>query len=92
MNRGRVRQTRRRKSRDERRIEDLDTLLQKATPEFSSFYVEEPRLVFGGGQTAVDPKVGISSFGPIGTDPSSPKNISLGVIGRAVEFREHRCI
>ena len=81
MNRSRVRQTRRRKSRDERRIEDLDTLLQKATPEFSSFDVEEPRLVFGGGQTAVDPKVGISSFGPIGSDPSSLKNISLGVVG-----------
>jgi hypothetical protein len=45
-------------------------LLQKATPEFSSFYVEEPRLVFAGGQTAVDPKVGISSFGPIGSDPN----------------------
>jgi hypothetical protein len=72
---------RRRKSRDERRTEDLDTLLQKTTPAFSSFYIEEPRLVFGGGQTAVDPKNGISSFGPIGTDPSVSKNIRIGVVG-----------
>src|SRR5947208_16376893 len=76
-----VKRNRHRKSRDERRSEDLDTLLQRTTPEFSSFYVEEPRLVFGGGQTAVDPKSGISSFGPIGTDSSSTKNIRLGVIG-----------
>jgi hypothetical protein len=81
MKHGHKKGSRRRKSRDQRRTEDLDTLLQKTTPEFSSFYIEEPRLVFGGGQTAVDPKTGITSFGPIGTDPSSTKSIRLGVVG-----------
>ena len=81
--------TRGRKSRDQRRIEDLDALLQRTTPQFTSFYVEEPRLVFGGGQTAVDPKSGISSFGPIGSDPSSTKSIRLGIVGTGAEFR--RC-
>jgi hypothetical protein len=76
-----VKRTRHRKSRDERRSEDLDTLLQRTTPEFSSFYIEEPRLVFGGGQTAVDPKGGISSFGPIGTNPLLTKDIHLGIVG-----------
>ena len=76
-----VKRNRHRKSRDERRSEDLDTLLQRTTPEFSSFYIEEPRLVFAGGQTAVDPKSGISSFGPIGSDPFSSKDIHLGIVG-----------
>jgi hypothetical protein len=71
---------RRRKSRDERKTEDLDSLLEKSTPEFSGFYIEEPRLVFAGGQTAVDPKVGIASFGPVGTDGTA-KTIRLGIVG-----------
>lgn len=38
-------------------------------------------MFFGGGQTAVDPKSGISSFGPIGSDPFSTKSIRLGIVG-----------
>lgn len=70
-----------RKSRDQRRTEDLDALLTRTQSSFNSFYIEEPRLVFGGGQTAVDQKTGIGSFGPVGTDAYSAKTVRLGIIG-----------
>lgn len=68
-------------SRDRRRSEDFAALLERAEPAFDCFYIEEPRLVFGGGFTAVDPKVGITDFGPLGTEPYSSKTVRLGIIG-----------
>ena len=48
----------------------------------SLHFLGEPSLEFRFSQKAVDPKVGLSIFGPYDTDfPSHPKNISYGVIG-----------
>lgn len=45
-------------------------------------FIAEPSLEFRFTQKSVDPKVGLSVFGPYDTDiPSHPKNISYGVVG-----------
>ena len=45
-------------------------------------FIPEPALEFRYAQKSVDPKVGLSIFGPHDTDlPSHPKNISSGVVG-----------
>lgn len=49
-----------------------------------SWYIEEPSLLFGGNQKALDPRAGIMTFGPYyfqGQDRSSPSEIRLGIIG-----------
>ncbi|MBX7207026.1 MAG: hypothetical protein K1X78_01835 [Verrucomicrobiaceae bacterium] len=71
----------RKASRDERRETDLDALLARQTPSFRCFHIEEPRLMFGGGNTAVDPKAGITAFGPLHSDPHTARSIRVGVIG-----------
>jgi hypothetical protein len=45
-------------------------------------FIQEPSLEFRFAQKTVDPKAGLSIFGPYDTDfPSHPKNISWGVVG-----------
>ncbi|MHA1864250.1 MAG: argonaute/piwi family protein [Candidatus Thorarchaeota archaeon] len=47
-------------------------------------FLDEPRLVFNGGNQTVDQKVGLSAYGPYGfpgQDAPSPKSIILGIIG-----------
>lgn len=45
-------------------------------------YIPEPALEFRYAQRSVDPKVGLSIFGPHDADlPSHPRNISWGVVG-----------
>lgn len=53
-------------------------------PAFDSGFIHEPLLQFGNGKLHVDPKVGLSSFGPyFSQDLESPTitQISLGIIG-----------
>jgi hypothetical protein len=57
---------------------DLDALIEQSPPAFGSFFIEEPKLVFAGNRTAVDPKTGIEQFGPFSTINST---IRLAVIG-----------
>jgi hypothetical protein len=39
-------------------------------------FLEEPVLEFRYGQKAIDPKIGLALFGPVGVDhPAHPKNI-----------------
>ena len=48
-------------------------------------YFEEPLLVFGGEGRHIDPKLGISRFGPKSHSPTTrhPSNIRVGLIGTA---------
>ena len=44
--------------------------------------IEEPSLEFRYGQSVIDPRVGLSIFGPIDSDlPSHPRNVSYGLVG-----------
>ena len=56
-----------------------EELLRKERPLFTSFYLEEPKLVFADSGVSVDPKAGLEDFGPFGHEPG--KVIKLGVIG-----------
>lgn len=51
-------------------------------PEFQALYLDEPRLVVGGGVLHVDPKAGLALYGPVdvGT-PGRRSSVRLGVIG-----------
>jgi len=57
---------------------DLDNLTLSSPPAFDSFYIQEPKLVFGSNLSSVDPKTGIEQFGPFATIKSC---IRIGVIG-----------
>jgi hypothetical protein len=66
---------------DQTRV-DLQDLLRQPATDFSSFHVPEPSLVFGNGQLAPDPKLGLRAYGPCldpGEEPVS--QIRVGVIG-----------
>jgi hypothetical protein len=63
-----------------RREEDLDSLIDKSPPAFSTLFIEEPKLLFGGNGVSVDSKTGIERFGPYQT-VTSP--VRVGVIGTA---------
>ncbi len=65
--------------RDKPRI--LDELIRSNSPEFSAFYIEEPKLVFGGGALSVDPKAGLENHGPFAWEASITKTVQLGLIG-----------
>lgn len=44
--------------------------------------IEEPSLEFRYGQRVIDPRVGLSVFGPIDSDlPNHPRNVSYGLVG-----------
>lgn len=57
-----------------------ERLIEQAPPTFSSFFIEEPKLVFGGGELCADPKTGIAFLGPIASGLSN-REIRIGVIG-----------
>jgi hypothetical protein len=54
-----------------------------ATPVIRSRYLGEPRLVFADGREDVDPKLGISRFGPKSWRPERrhPSTLRVGFIG-----------
>ncbi len=57
-----------------------ERLIEQAPPTFSSFFIEEPRLVFGDGELCADPKTGIAAYGPI-TSGLTKREIRVGVSG-----------
>jgi len=65
----------------EKNAADVDVVIRAAAPAFSGFYIEEPQLVFGDGQTSVNPKEGIALFGPLGSESQRGKVIRVGVVG-----------
>lgn len=50
---------------------------------FQGWYIPEPLLVFGDGKTHIDPKVGLTLYGPLRTDTgvTTPTSISVGIVG-----------
>ncbi len=42
--------------------------------------IGEPELVFGGGNREKDPKVGLSGFGPIGSQDDDPVTVPIGLV------------
>lgn len=61
----------------------LDQRMEGLVPVFQSFHVEEPKLVFRGGNLSVDPKCGLQGFGPFDSDADGIKTVNLAVIGTA---------
>src|SRR5437016_1963401 len=61
-----------------RREADLDALVEHSPPAFDSLFIEEPKLVFGGNLTSVDPKTGIDQYGPF---LSAKLDVRIGLIG-----------
>jgi len=59
----------------------LESRLAVVTPIFQSFYIQEPKLVFGSGQLTVDPKAGLEAYGPFGWENQPGKTVQIGVIG-----------
>jgi hypothetical protein len=57
-----------------------ERLIEQAPPTFPSFFIDEPKLVFGNGELCADPKTGISAFGPIASGLSK-RLIRIGIIG-----------
>ena len=57
-----------------------ERLIEQAPPTFPSFFIDEPKLVFGDGELCADPKTGISAFGPIASGLSK-RAIRIGIIG-----------
>ena len=57
-----------------------ERLIEQAPPTFPSFFIDEPKLVFGDGELCADPKTGISAFGPIASGLSK-QAIRIGIIG-----------
>lgn len=55
--------------------------LEHIRPLFESTHIEEPKLVFGNGRLAVDPKAGLTDFGPYDFDQKPNQTIQIGVIG-----------
>ena len=51
---------------------------------FSSWHIQEPSLIFGDGKTHIDPKLGLTLYGPLRTSEgksASPLSINVGIIG-----------
>lgn len=51
---------------------------------FSSWHIQEPSLIFGDVKTHIDPKLGLTLYGPLRTSDgksASPLSINVGIIG-----------
>src|SRR5438552_6143264 len=49
-----------------------------------SWYIPEPLLVFGDGKTFIDPKVGLTLYGPLKAGEAkitAPASINVGIVG-----------
>jgi len=73
---------RRRGNRPKRAV--MDALIQRTTPAFQSFLIEEPRLVFARAGLAVEPKDGLEQFGPYDADKGGKSLVRVGIIGTGV--------
>lgn len=58
----------------------IDKLIESQVPAFSSYYLEEPKLVFHNGGCSVDPKAGLDEFGPFDLELAK-RVIKIGIIG-----------
>ena len=60
--------------------------------EITSEYLPEPLLRFGDGRDHVDPKLGISRFGPKSYGPTHrhPQSVRVGIIGSAESVESAR--
>jgi hypothetical protein len=68
---------------------ELEGLLAKPATHFKSWFIKEPSLEFGGGHQAADPKLGISTYGPCGTEEGHPlSQIRVAVIGTGDTIQE----
>lgn len=68
------------RSRARQQRADVDKLIAVTPAVFDASFIPEPLLIFAGGRTAVDPKLGLLEFGPVGPIPGF---IRLGVVGTA---------
>lgn len=59
----------------------LQRLISDASPSFSAWHIEEPKLIFAGQQRSEDPKTGLALFGPRQLDQLSRDSIRIGIIG-----------
>ena len=51
---------------------------------FSARYIPEPLLIFGNGETHIDPKIGLTLHGPLAIGDSNqptPTSINVGIVG-----------
>src|SRR5712691_8301692 len=54
------------------------------THKLESWYIPEPLLLFGDGKTFIDPKVGLTLYGPLKAGEAkvaTPTSIKVGVVG-----------
>ena len=58
----------------------LITRLDHISPIFDSFYIEEPKLLFAGGETSVDPKAGLDEHGPVSSEVQAGRIINVGIV------------
>jgi hypothetical protein len=71
-------------NRDQKRQADFDSLLERQPPAFQCFHIDEPKLIFSGGQSAVDPKSGIAAYGPLQSQVHQARHVRLGVVGTPI--------
>ena len=67
-------------ARDEEPASLTERLIEQAAPAFPSFFISEPKLVFGDGELSVDPRTGLAEFGPVASGLANP-TIRVGIIG-----------
>jgi len=63
---------------------DNEEIKLKSQKQFESWFIPEPLLIFGNNNTHIDPKLGLSLYGPLKTSDSkipSPLSIRVGIIG-----------
>jgi hypothetical protein len=70
-----------RKNKPRRKRVAIDKRLEGLSPSFQAYHVEEPKLVFGGGNLSVDPKSGLARYGPHDSESTGIKMINVGLIG-----------
>jgi len=59
----------------------LSDRLRHIEPAFSAFHIEEPKLVFGGGNLNVDPRAGLLEYGPIDGTRRPNGTVQIAAIG-----------
>lgn len=69
------------KGRASTRDTDYEKLTDSAPPCFKAFHLEETKLVFANDQISVDPKEGLTLFGPANTAGNSQRSIRVAAIG-----------
>jgi hypothetical protein len=67
----------------------LQNLLAKSQPNLECTYIQEPELAFSSKQRCVDPKTGLTAFGPYSrSDASRREQLRVGIVGPAVAIEK----